>query len=795
MITFERVDIKNFNSIGVIENFIFTDGIHAVKGLNLDEEKSKSNGSGKSSFFDAITWCLYGKTPNGKTADAVVNRVVNKNCYGKLYFSINDIQYRIERYRKHDDEGDGIKVYINEQDKTIHPPSKNQATIDDIIQVPFDLFTSSFIIAQGLNSRFTALTDFQRKETIEDIRNNKVWDKSRELNKIKLKEIKEQISECKLQVAKKGEVAESYQEQLRDLKDELRELMEQKSTTEESSDTVELKKEVESLAEQVDALESEIADLSDERNEADESLSSTNKELLSIPQQIETKRNEIDKYQDVLKLDEVKAEQEKLEGDLKDLKAELGIADDKEAVQESEEKVAELKGGLESVAKKGKYLNDTLNNLENKISQVNNQRDSSKEKIEFYEHYFEEDHDVEECPTCGHIPEEKSEEKMREKYDQQVKLQKELEDALEELKEKREDISSQMSETLEKSEGIKDQIEKVNETINELKKDISQKERETNQFEGQIKSTKDKADQIKQEIIELGIDEDELSQVRGLIEEKKGEIEHLREQNKELSSKAEEFKKEKDRLASLKKSKEEERVAVLDKYKKKREELEKHKELLSSLTTKIDVKKKDVTNIAGNRKDVIEEKEQAIEDKKDLEEKLPVYENLDKIFSPKGIRAHIISKDIGYINQRLDFYSKHFFSDMYVQLDPGIDEEGNVSKIDIPVSTTMNFEKTYEDCSGGEKRRIDICIQLAIFDLILSISSVTTNLLVLDEVFEGLDSEGVKAVMDVIHTKSEEGTCIYVISHLPNLGEHVEDEVVFVKKDGTTEIGESIGNI
>ena len=43
------------------------------------------------------------------------------------------------------------------------------------------------------------------------------------------------------------------------------------------------------------------------------------------------------------------------------------------------------------------------------------------------------------------------------------------------------------------------------------------------------------------------------------------------------------------------------------------------------------------------------------------------------------------------------------------------------------------------------------------------------NILILDEVFEGLDEAGEAAVFDLIRMKADEGKSVYVITHSPHI--------------------------
>lgn len=54
-VRFKKVTIENFISIGNVEDLpLDVEGVTLVTGQNLDDPKSDSNGSGKSSIFYAV---------------------------------------------------------------------------------------------------------------------------------------------------------------------------------------------------------------------------------------------------------------------------------------------------------------------------------------------------------------------------------------------------------------------------------------------------------------------------------------------------------------------------------------------------------------------------------------------------------------------------------------------------------------------------------------------------------------------------------------------------------------------
>lgn len=65
---FTKLVLENFKSFNGRHELTFTDfdyGLIYVKGSNKVEPRLGSNGAGKSSLWDAMTWCLYGKTASG----------------------------------------------------------------------------------------------------------------------------------------------------------------------------------------------------------------------------------------------------------------------------------------------------------------------------------------------------------------------------------------------------------------------------------------------------------------------------------------------------------------------------------------------------------------------------------------------------------------------------------------------------------------------------------------------------------------------------------------------------------
>ena len=143
----------------------------------------------------------------------------------------------------------------------------------------------------------------------------------------------------------------------------------------------------------------------------------------------------------------------------------------------------------------------------------------------------------------------------------------------------------------------------------------------------------------------------------------------------------------------------------------------------------------------------------------------------------RDFRGYLLSTVIEYIEARAKQYCKVIFD----TTDIGFCLNGN--NIDI---SYMN--KAYENLSGGEKQKIDLIIQFSIRDMLLSQLNFTCNLLVLDEVFDGLDTIGCNRVIDMISNLSDVKN-VFIVTHRKDLSIPCDKEVIVVKSsEGISEI-------
>lgn len=167
MLTLKRLHLQNFLSHGDSEiHFTDYDGLTLIAGRTADG-RYDSNGSGKSTILEGVYYALTGKTLRGLTGDSVVNRIVGRDCCVSLDFTIGDTSYEIRRYRSHHSEGNNLKWVINGEDHTQRLPTDTQEQITSVIDTPPEILVGVMLMGEGLSSKFTSLSDPDKKRMLE----------------------------------------------------------------------------------------------------------------------------------------------------------------------------------------------------------------------------------------------------------------------------------------------------------------------------------------------------------------------------------------------------------------------------------------------------------------------------------------------------------------------------------------------------------------------------------------------------------------------------------------------------
>jgi DNA repair exonuclease SbcCD ATPase subunit len=141
------------------------------------------NASGKSSLFDAISFCIFDKTSRTYLAKNIMNNR-KTNFYCKLHFQIDGIDYYIERTAKSISKGKNVKVDVSfwrEEGGIITSLNGEQrrdtnAMIQQYLGT-YDDFVLTTLSLQGNNSLFIDKSQSERKEILAQFMGVDVFDK------------------------------------------------------------------------------------------------------------------------------------------------------------------------------------------------------------------------------------------------------------------------------------------------------------------------------------------------------------------------------------------------------------------------------------------------------------------------------------------------------------------------------------------------------------------------------------------------------------------------------------------
>lgn len=73
--------------------------------------------------------------------------------------------------------------------------------------------------------------------------------------------------------------------------------------------------------------------------------------------------------------------------------------------------------------------------------------------------------------------------------------------------------------------------------------------------------------------------------------------------------------------------------------------------------------------------------------------------------------------------------------------------------------------REYKSLSGGEQRRADLAIQFALREMLVNSLGFSSNILVLDEITDNLDSNGVEALVRFLGEKLSDVESVFVVTH------------------------------
>lgn len=478
-IRFKNIDIESFRSIDRATISLENQGTVIVKGINEYEEKATSNGSGKSSVFEAIIYALFEETSSGEKD--VANRIKNDGFTIKLDFDINGDSYQILRQNKSNKSS--VVIYKNGNDISARNKTDTNKLIAQILGISKSIFLDSVFLSQNANTNLASLTPTARKERLEILTNtDSVVNNFKEKLKDKQTEYEAECVNAQLDMNKLNGSIETNKKQQQDLQFKIDEI----------------NKEIERLKQlgDLDKLDNEI------KYKEEVEMLDLNNLLNKLTEFIENKEKEVEELRKL---------------------GEDNLSKKDELERQKQDKLNEWNNLDKSVQEKQSNI---------KFAEQDNKRiDKEIEKIK----------NSDRCPTCGRKYEDANEEHIQQAIKELEDGKSENSSRIEQLQSEIFEIQTQKSNVENEGRELANKLSEVNSLIEEHKKQVMDKDDERKDLVNKRQTTEFNKTKCQNEINELKNKKEQIlkSQISN-IDEYKEMINNIDKDINKLNEKLEE---------------------------------------------------------------------------------------------------------------------------------------------------------------------------------------------------------------------------------------------------------------
>jgi DNA repair exonuclease SbcCD ATPase subunit len=189
MILFEKIRWKNFLSTG--NQFTEVDFTKNSTNLIIG-----TNGAGKSTVLDALTFSLFGKPFRKINKPQLINTVNEKDCRVEVEFTIGSTEWKVVR---------GIKPAIFEIYRNGSVLDQSSAALDqqkwleqNVLKMNYKSFTQIVILGSSTFVPFMQLPAAHRREVIEDLLDIKIFSSMNAIIKDKIRQIRDEVKTLEL---------------------------------------------------------------------------------------------------------------------------------------------------------------------------------------------------------------------------------------------------------------------------------------------------------------------------------------------------------------------------------------------------------------------------------------------------------------------------------------------------------------------------------------------------------------------------------------------------------------------
>lgn len=716
-----NIQITNFFSIEQITYNLDNPGLHLVLGSNRDNKALDSNGSGKSSMFEAIVWCLFGETLRDVPIDSVVRRGTNA-CRVAVEIDPEDdtFPFVVSRERRNKKTILDIRYAGGKSLFGANSVVDLQKPLNDLLGADFRTFTNSVYFDRDMTKFFMSSNDNERKALLESILQLVSFDDPFDKAKGKVKGINIEIGAIQTFTQISEALIKERAGRLADIVNKI-------------------EKENVALTNANTEYTAFLVSNSKTREENDREITKTKGKIGVLNQLKETLAKPDPK--DAIFLSRVKAKYDAYEKKIR-ANHEDWCKTSKDIQLSGMEQLANIERDAiptNTVIKDAtEKLTEGIYALKGQINVLDARRSDKVTQME-----------GQKCLVCYNIVTKEHIDKIKSEIENKLtELNKELSATQMTLQDFIETVQAPHLKTLEDAREFHKNFTK---TGDEMYQTVTTKFNEdlldfTTRKQNRLFSLKEKAGSKNvKEIMDV--------------------ISQISEMNSKISS-----------------------------FEKENIEYDNKKVNLHRLIENTETQLKSYENQASTLSESISKTESEMVDKEKansiLFKEREIAEFWVDAFGPKGIRSFIFEDAMPYITRRANYYSTFItggtvtinISPVTTTKSTGLDKE----KIFVSAKNSIGAD-AYAGCSSGEKTRIDLCILLALQDLISTRVTKIWNTQIYDELLDSLDNTGTDVAIDLIR-KLTGHKSTYIISHNVNIKQYFDACITVVKKDSKSRL-------
>ena len=251
MIKFKTVRYKNFLSTG-----------NKVSEIRIDDTRTSliigSNGSGKSTFMDAISFGLFGKPFRKVKLDQLVNSINKKNCMVELEFENGGKEYLIKRGLR----PAKFEIYVDgEMNDQMASARDSQDFLERyVLRMNEKAFRQIVVLGSGSFIPFMRLSAGDRRAIIEDLLDIQIFSVMNDIVKQRISDNGSELVEVEHQIELLEQNIELQENHLKELHENNLEVIDEKKR-----ELKKAQKQIEGLKDEIKKLTIDIPDFKSKR--------------------------------------------------------------------------------------------------------------------------------------------------------------------------------------------------------------------------------------------------------------------------------------------------------------------------------------------------------------------------------------------------------------------------------------------------------------------------------------------------------------------------------------------------